>query len=56
MIGIEMLMPQDCNHCPFKRDYTKCILTGKMWNWGMTTRRSDCPLIDLDSYEEDDLK
>ena len=52
MIGIEMPMPQDCNHCPFNGEGVQCCITGKTWNWGMTTRRSDCPLIDL----EDDLK
>ena len=55
MIGIEMPMPRDCNHCPFNSDGIKCCITGKTWNWGMETRRSDCPLVDLSEYD-DDLK
>ena len=53
MIGIELPMPKDCNHCPFNSDGIKCCITGQTWNWGMETRRSDCPLIDLSLYEDD---
>ena len=39
-----MSVPDSCNDCPLNDGIT-CDLTGKDWNWGMTSRRSDCPLV-----------
>ena len=48
MILIDMDMPQDCNHCPLN-DKITCNITRRSWNWGMETRPSWCPIVDIDT-------
>lgn len=43
MILIDMNIPDSCNNCPLN-DRVKCDVTGKSWNWGITTRPSWCPI------------
>ncbi|MBR3587358.1 MAG: hypothetical protein IKO00_15160 [Oscillospiraceae bacterium] len=41
-----MEMPRSCFYCPFQhKSTTECLLTHKVYNWGLTTPPSDCPLI-----------
>ena len=57
-----MEMPRSCFYCPFQhKSTTECLLTHKVYNWGLTTPPSDCPLIpvpphgrlgDLDKIKE----
>ena len=44
-------MPESCNKCPLN-DGVHCYITGKDWNWGMSKRRSDCPLKSVDGLIE----
>lgn len=62
MILIDMEMPGTCLHCGFSnKGCTVCIFTGKTYNWGLTTRPSDCPLVevvrcrDCQYYDADNL-
>ena len=41
--GIEM--PKNCLSCPLQGGTADCRLTQKTYNWGLTERPSDCPLI-----------
>ena len=46
-----MEMPQSCWDCEFEAPtidhHECCILTKKSYNWGLTTRPSDCPLVSV---------
>ena len=42
-----MKMPTSCPECMMANEIVKCCLTGKTYNWGLTERPSDCPLIEL---------
>ena len=48
MIAIDVEMPKDCNHCPFSTRELRCVVTKECWNWGMTERKSNCPLIAIE--------
>ena len=41
--GIEM--PKNCLSCPLQGGTADCRLTQKTYNWGLTERPSDCPLV-----------
>ena len=42
----KMEMPKGCWACPFAvGKHYECLFTKKSYNWGLTTRPSDCPLI-----------
>ena len=46
----KMEMPKGCWACPFAvGKYYECLFTKKTSNWGLTTRPSDCPLIEVKS-------
>ena len=59
-----MEMPQSCWDCEFEAPtidhHECCILTKKSYNWGLTTRPSDCPLVPVpphgDLIDRDALK
>ena len=41
-------MPKGCWACPFAvGKYYECLFTKKSYNWGLTTRPSDCPLVEV---------
>ena len=48
-----MEMPTSCRECSLylqsmdseRNVYENCAVTAKSYNWGLTTRPSDCPLI-----------
>lgn len=46
-----MEMPQSCLDCEFEAPtidhHECCILTKKSYNWGLTTRPSDCPIVSV---------
>ena len=46
-----MEMPKRCWDCEFEAPtidhHECCILTKKSYNWGLTTRPSDCPLVSV---------
>lgn len=46
-----MEMPKSCWDCEFEAPtidhHECCILTKKSYNWGLTTRPSDCPLVSV---------
>ena len=47
-ILIKTEMPKGCWACPFAvGKYYECLFTKKTSNWGLTTRPSDCPLIEV---------
>ena len=47
-ILIKIEMPKGCWACPFAvGKYYECLFTKKTSNWGLTTRPSDCPLIEV---------
>ena len=49
-ILIKIEMPKGCWACPFAvGKYYECLFTKKTSNWGLTTRPSDCPLIEIQS-------
>ena len=41
--GIEM--PKSCLSCPLQGGTADCRLTQKTYNWGLSERPSDCPLV-----------
>ena len=44
----KMEMPKGCWACPFAVcKYYECLFTKKSYNWGLTTRPSGCPLIEV---------
>lgn len=46
----KMEMPKGCWACPFAvGKHYECLFTKKSSNWGLTTRPSDCPLIEVKS-------
>lgn len=64
-----MEMPMSCRQCSLylqsmdseRNVYENCAVTAKSYNWGLTTRPSDCPLVpvpqhgrlgDLDKLEQ----
>ena len=60
MIAIKMTMPKNCDNCPCNDDTYKCGATGTIFCEvddfdEYEERLPDCPLIDMDKYE-DDLK
>lgn len=47
-ILIKREMPKGCWACPFAvGKHYECLFTKKSYNWGLTTRPSDCPLISV---------
>lgn len=49
-ILIKSEMPKGCWACPFAvGKHYECLFTKKSYNWGLTTRPSDCPLIEIQS-------
>ena len=47
-ILIKIEMPKGCWACPFAvGKHYECLFTKKSTNWGLTTRPSDCPLIEV---------
>lgn len=50
-----MEMPTNCRQCSLylqsmdseRNAYENCAVTAKSYNWGLTTRPSDCPLIEV---------
>ena len=40
-----MEMPKSCLSCPLQGGTADCRLTQKTYNWGLTERPSDCPLV-----------
>lgn len=47
-ILIKIEMPKGCWACPFAvGKHYECLFTKKSYNWGLTTRPSDCPLIEV---------
>lgn len=47
-ILIKREMPKGCWACPFAvGKHYECLFTQKSYNWGLTTRPSDCPLIEI---------
>ena len=45
---IKTEMPKGCWACPFAvGKHYECLFTKKSYNWGLTTRPSDCPLIEV---------
>lgn len=49
--GMEMEMPKNCWECEFNKSTFDrmdfCTLTNKQYNWGLSERPSDCPLIEV---------
>lgn len=48
-----MEMPERCDaRCPFYgfKSIYDCSITKKAYNWGLTTRPSDCPLIPVSDH------
>ena len=44
----KMEMPKGCWACPFALGkHYECLFTKKSNNWGLTTRPSDCPLVEV---------
>lgn len=44
----KMEMPKGCWACPFAvGKHYECLFTKKSYNWGLTTRPSDCPLVEV---------
>ena len=49
-ILIKIEIPKGCWACPFAvGKHYECLFTKKSYNWGLTTRPSDCPLIEVQS-------
>lgn len=47
-ILIKIKMPKGCWACPFAvGKHYECLFTKKSYNWGLTTRPSDCPLVEV---------
>ena len=47
-ILIKIEMPKGCWACPFAvGKHYECLFTKKSYNWGLTTRPSDCPLVEV---------
>lgn len=47
-ILIKREMPKGCWACPFAvGKHYECLFTKKSYNWGLTTRPSDCPLVEV---------
>ena len=48
---MEMEMPRNCWECEFNKSTLDrmdfCTLTNKQYNWGLSERPSDCPLIEV---------
>ena len=50
-----MEMPKNCQRCPLylqsmdseRNVYEGCAITQKQYNWGLTERPSDCPLVEV---------
>ena len=40
-----MEMPKSCLYCPMQGGTADCRLTQKTYNWGLSERPSDCPLV-----------
>ena len=44
----KMEMPKGCWACPFAvGKHYECLFTKKSSNWGLTTRPSDCPIVEV---------
>ena len=47
--GIEM--PSSCRECPLEGiERYVCSITGKAYNWGLKTRPTDCPLVEIQPH------
>jgi hypothetical protein len=52
----KMEMPKGCWACPFAvGKLYECLFTKKSSNWGLTTRPSDCPLIEVNLVAQEEL-
>ena len=52
----KMEMPKGCWACPFAvGKHYECLFTKKSYNWGLTTRPSDCPLIEVKLVAQEEL-
>lgn len=40
-----MEMPTSCLSCPLQGGTADCRLTQKTYNWGLSERPSDCPIV-----------
>lgn len=50
-ILIKIEMPKGCWACPFAvGKHYECLFTKKSYNWGLTTRPSDCPLVEVQPH------
>ena len=50
-ILIKIKMPKGCWACPFAvGKHYECLFTKKSYNWGLTTRPSDCPLVEVQPH------
>ena len=53
-----MEMPDNCRQCSLylqsmdseRSVYENCAVTAKSYNWGLTTRPSDCPLVPVPKH------
>jgi hypothetical protein len=43
----DMKMPISCLSCPLQGCTADCRLTQKTYNWGLSERPSDCPLVPI---------
>lgn len=51
-----MEMPRNCWECEFNKSTLDrmdfCTLTNKQYNWGLSERPSDCPLIEVPPHSD----
>ena len=46
-----MQMPKCCRECPLESiERYVCSITGKAYNWGLKTRPTDCPLVEIQPH------
>ena len=45
-----MEMPKSCLSCPLQGGTADCRLTQKTYNWGLSERPSDCPLVPVPKH------
>ena len=46
----DMEMPTSCLSCPLQGGTADCRLTQKTYNWGLSERPSDCPLVPVPEH------
>lgn len=52
----DMSIPKSCHTCKLMLlSPCQCALTGKSYNWGLGRRPRDCPLVEVELVDQEEL-